>query len=242
MLEPLVVPGSLAGYADPDLSPFDLIEAYLRCGRDAEASALEARPSRPSKGVPGRRPRFAQVRASSPGADWEALCEREPLGIRSDRLRVRGGAHGTCASASCCGAIGAAAPRAEPLARALATFERLGAKPWADRARAGLRAAGLALSATVVPGSARDRLTERERQVVDAAAHGRTNKEIAASSSSALRTVELHLSAAFRKLGIRRRSELVGQLGQLPRGHRARERDTSGLSPRRGGGRSRGSP
>ena len=42
-----------------------------------------------------------------------------------------------------------------------------------------------------------------------AAAAGRTNKEIAASLFVSPRTVELHLAAAFRKLGVRRRAELA---------------------------------
>ena len=38
---------------------------------------------------------------------------------------------------------------------------------------------------------------------------GRANKEIAAELFVSHRTVELHLAAAFRKLGIRRRAQLA---------------------------------
>ena len=56
-------------------------------------------------------------------------------------------------------------------------------------------------------------LSQRERQVAVAAATGKTNREIAAELFVSHRTVELHLAAAFRKLGIRRRTELAHVLG-----------------------------
>jgi DNA-binding CsgD family transcriptional regulator len=40
-------------------------------------------------------------------------------------------------------------------------------------------------------------------------AAGHTNREVAAELYMGLRTVEAHLSAVYRKLGIRSRSELV---------------------------------
>ena len=52
-------------------------------------------------------------------------------------------------------------------------------------------------------------LSEREHQVALAAAEGSTNKEIAAELFLSPRTVELHLASAYRKLGVRRRSELA---------------------------------
>jgi DNA-binding NarL/FixJ family response regulator len=47
-----------------------------------------------------------------------------------------------------------------------------------------------------------------ERQVAQLASQGRTNREIAAQLHVVRRTVEIHLSNAYRKLGIRRRTEL----------------------------------
>jgi DNA-binding NarL/FixJ family response regulator len=90
----------------------------------------------------------------------------------------------------------------------VARLRARGATPWAARARAGRRAAGVDAG----PLSAAGGLTERERQVAEAAAAGRTNKEIAAQLFLSSRTVELHLSAAFRKLGVRRRAELAARL------------------------------
>jgi DNA-binding NarL/FixJ family response regulator len=58
-----------------------------------------------------------------------------------------------------------------------------------------------------------DSLTASERRVAELAAEGRTNKEIAQALFVTLKTVELHLSHAYRKLGIRSRRELRAALG-----------------------------
>jgi DNA-binding CsgD family transcriptional regulator len=52
-------------------------------------------------------------------------------------------------------------------------------------------------------------LTGTERRVADLAAAGRTNREIAAGLRISVRTVESHLSATYRKLGVRSRTELA---------------------------------
>ncbi len=208
ILRPLVVDGAFAGYADPDLAPFDLAEAYLRCGREAEAVALLGA-FEPFAERAWAAAALARCRAMQSGADWEALCEESRSGFAAI-----GFAFEEARSELCFGELlrrdrrrGAAR---EPLARALATFERLGATPWAARARAGLRATGMDAGAGAATASGG--LTERERQVAESAASGRTNKEIGAQLFLSPRTVELHLSSAFRKLGVRRRAELAAHL------------------------------
>ncbi|WP_405138529.1 helix-turn-helix transcriptional regulator [Nocardia sp. NBC_01388] len=52
-------------------------------------------------------------------------------------------------------------------------------------------------------------LTEREREVADLAACGRTNKEIAAQLYPSPRTVEDHLSRILRKLGLTSRAGIA---------------------------------
>jgi DNA-binding NarL/FixJ family response regulator len=59
-------------------------------------------------------------------------------------------------------------------------------------------------------------LTEREAEVVRLAATGRTNAEIGASLFLSPVTVRNYLSAAFAKLGVRRRSELAALLAGAP--------------------------
>ncbi|WP_327189331.1 AAA family ATPase [Streptomyces xinghaiensis] len=61
-------------------------------------------------------------------------------------------------------------------------------------------------------------LTESERRIAGLAAEGRTNAEICELLHLARRTVETHLTSAYRKLGIRRRSELPAALGPLSDG------------------------
>jgi DNA-binding CsgD family transcriptional regulator len=56
-------------------------------------------------------------------------------------------------------------------------------------------------------------LTGTERRVADLATAGRTNREIAAALHISIRTVESHLSAAYRKLGVRSRTELAAAYG-----------------------------
>ncbi|MGD9572699.1 MAG: helix-turn-helix transcriptional regulator, partial [Thermoleophilia bacterium] len=56
-------------------------------------------------------------------------------------------------------------------------------------------------------------LTASERRVAALAAEGRTNKEIAQALFVTLKTVEVHLSHAYRKLGIASRRELGAALG-----------------------------
>lgn len=56
-------------------------------------------------------------------------------------------------------------------------------------------------------------LTGSERRVAALAADGRTNREIAAALFVTVRTVESHLSNAYRKLGVQTRTDLLGHLG-----------------------------
>jgi DNA-binding NarL/FixJ family response regulator len=89
----------------------------------------------------------------------------------------------------------------EHVAESQRMFTRLGAAPWAQRAEK-----ELALLGTVRAGQ---ELTSAERRVAGLVAAGRTNREVAAELYMGLRTVEAHLSAIYRKLGVRSRSELA---------------------------------
>jgi DNA-binding NarL/FixJ family response regulator len=93
----------------------------------------------------------------------------------------------------------------EALEEAKATFDALGARLWAERARSELsRIGGRAPSG--------GGLTPTEQRVAELAATGKANKEIAAALSVTVRTVETHLTKIYEKLGIRARAELARRL------------------------------
>lgn len=89
----------------------------------------------------------------------------------------------------------------EALEAAAAIFERLGAPLWAARARDELERLGLRRANP-------DELTESERRVVELAASGQTNRQVADALFLSPKTVEAHLARAYQKLGIASRAEL----------------------------------
>ncbi|MGW0485660.1 AAA family ATPase [Nonomuraea sp. NPDC003214] len=89
------------------------------------------------------------------------------------------------------------------------TFERLGARPWAERARAELRATGETRAARDHAAGLADRLTPQELQSVRLAATGLSNREIAERLFVSPRTVGHHLYKAYPKLGVTTRAELA---------------------------------
>jgi DNA-binding CsgD family transcriptional regulator len=93
------------------------------------------------------------------------------------------------------------------LADAWDTFSMLGARPWTRRAAKELEAAGVGTRGEAVRKS--DLLTPQQYQVVAAVVAGATNREVADQLFISLKTVEFHLSAVYRLLGIRSRRELM---------------------------------
>ena len=190
----------------------ELAEAYIRVGRvrDAEATLeiLEEQARRT-----GRRLAHAGVERCrgllAGDDDFEAHFQRAlawhaqvPCPFERARTelcfgeRLRRARHRTVAR--------------EPLRRALATFEDLGARPWADRASAELRATG-EHARRRTPDTA-DELTPQELLVAQLIAEGATNREAAAALFVTPKTIETHLSHVYRKVGVRSRVELSRRL------------------------------
>ena len=67
---------------------------------------------------------------------------------------------------------------------------------------------GLATQLPATPPASLRILSQRERQIAEAAAHGGSNKEIARALGITERTVKAHLTAAYEKLGVRDRMQL----------------------------------
>jgi DNA-binding CsgD family transcriptional regulator len=98
----------------------------------------------------------------------------------------------------------------ETLELAAESFDRLGARLWAAKARAELRRIG----GRAAPKSD---LSETERQIVALVVAGRTNREAAAELHLSPNTVAWNLSKIYRKLGVRSRTELAAQIAATAR-------------------------
>jgi len=92
-----------------------------------------------------------------------------------------------------------------PLRAAVEAFAAIGATPWADRARAELRASGERVRRDP---DARDELTPQELQIAELAADGLSNRDIGERLYLSPRTISTHLYRIFPKLGVRSRAEL----------------------------------
>jgi DNA-binding NarL/FixJ family response regulator len=199
-----------------ELAPIpDLVEALARLGRMDEAIAAlprladhEAHP-RTSEAIAARcagivaedpdeaDAHFARALALHP-ADEDVFGRARTRLLRGERLRR----------------ARRRVEAREQLRGALDVFERLGAAPWADRARSELRASGE--TATRRDPVATAALTPQELQVARYVQQGFTNKEVAAQLFLSPRTIDAHLRNVFGKLGITARSQLRG----LPLGTR----------------------
>jgi DNA-binding CsgD family transcriptional regulator len=96
-----------------------------------------------------------------------------------------------------------AARRALETARA--EFDALGSAGWAGQARAELDLLG-------TRGAPAGGLTAAEQRVVELAASGLSNKQIARRLFVAVHTVEVHLAHAYAKLGVQSRAQLASRL------------------------------
>jgi DNA-binding CsgD family transcriptional regulator len=97
---------------------------------------------------------------------------------------------------------------ADTFSEALRAFEHMGTPLWATRARDELAATNSIPTEHV-------RLTSPEQDVAELAASGMTNRDVAATLSVSLKTVEANLTRIYRKLGINSRVELGKRMSQL---------------------------
>ena len=211
-LEPVYRDHQALGYREPGHAAAapDLVEALLELGRveDAlavlepwEADAVRLRREWAVAHATRCRGLFAAAR----GEIDEAVRFLETAVERHEQVGDPFG----CARALL--ALGVTRRRArrkraarEAVEDALAGFERLGARRWAERARAELGRIG---------GRTREEgLTQAERRVAALVAEGRTNREVAAALFLSERTVESHLTHVYAKLGVRSRTQLARML------------------------------
>jgi DNA-binding CsgD family transcriptional regulator len=94
------------------------------------------------------------------------------------------------------------------LTQALGTFRRLGARSWAQRAQAELRASGVTVPGAASEPDALEELTPQQRQIVRLAGDGLTDREIGDRLFLSPRTVSSHLYRSYPKLGVASRHQL----------------------------------
>ena len=104
----------------------------------------------------------------------------------------------------------------EPLRQGLDRANRCGSVIETDRAMDELRACGARPRRPAMRGV--DALSAQERRVATMAADGMGNREIAEALFLTRRTVEMHLTGAYRKLDVTGRGELAAALGSEVRG------------------------
>ena len=199
-----------AAYRDSPGSPWRALraEALARLDGGDEAMAL----AREDLARARRVRRARRRRPCAPRARRGSSARRASRTSRR-RSRVLADSTARLEHAKALAALGAALRRArrptearEPLRAALDLATACGAPPLADAARSELYAAGARPRIDALSGVAA--LTASERRVADLAAGGETNRDIAQALYVTPKTVEVHLSNAYRKLGIRSRREL----------------------------------
>lgn len=202
--------------ADVDLDPApELVACMLRLGESgAGALAEEFASAAQRKGQPWSLARARRAQAlvaheqsravelfqealtlhEAAAENYETACTRLAYGARLRRARMRVAAR-------------------EHLRLALESFERLGARPWAEAARSELAATGE--HARRRDPSTLDELTSQELQIARLLVDGRTTREAAAALFLSPKTIEYHLRSVYRKLGVKSRPDLARALGRL---------------------------
>ncbi|MFD3583648.1 AAA family ATPase [Streptomyces sp. NPDC058683] len=185
----------------------DLVEAAVRTGRMDEARAHVT--AAQEAGIHRISPRIAMITA---GAAAVAADESEVDHLFEVALSLPHAARWPWEHARIQFSYGQWLRRdRDPRARlylsaALETFDRIGAKAMAQRARNELRATGVAI--TSGPAAPTAALTVQERQIAELAAIGLTNKQIGERLFLSHRTVGSHLHRLYPKLGITSRAAL----------------------------------
>ena len=201
--------GALAGYEGTALwMILDLVEAAVRTGRQAEADAQVAALRRAR--LPEISDRLALITA---GAAAFAAGDEQFVALFEHALALADAASWPFEYARIQLFYGERLRRVKAphlgraqLAAALATFQRLGAQPWAERASSELRASGLPDARP--PAAAGARLSPQQQEIATLAASGLTNKQIAERLHLSPRTVGTHLYQIFPKLGVTSRAAL----------------------------------
>jgi len=207
--------GRLRRVVNPTWAPYGSLLARALCGLGCTTEAVAAAASEVDAarqwGVPGTVGASLRTLGTALDADGSPDC----LGVLEEAAATSAGSPARLEHAKNLMAWGSALRRRhrptdarEPLAQAAELAVVCGAGPLAQRAYDELRAAGGRRATRGIFGL--DALTPSERRVAALAAAGHTNKAIAQQLFVTPKTVEVHLSNTYRKLGITSRSGLEG--------------------------------
>jgi DNA-binding CsgD family transcriptional regulator len=197
---------------------FDLVEAYARAGRTAEATELLGQIAVPDNAVAA-----GSADVADPKADWLVAMTWRCRGLLAARTEMPAAfekalaAHDRCEmpferarTLLCLGERlrrgRQRGPARQHLRRALEIFEQLDAASWVARAQAELAATG---ESTTRGTGVVALLTPQELQVALVVGRGASNQETAAALFLSQKTIEYHLSNIYRKTNLRSRSELA---------------------------------
>jgi DNA-binding CsgD family transcriptional regulator len=211
----LALAASLAarhGLGDPCVIQWrpDFIESLARTGRRAEAreqlAVLDAEAA--STGSPWAKAAAARCRGLLPDNPGRAIAELEEAVTMAE---TSASVFEQARTRLCLGeALRRARRRNDArhqLRQAHMAFEMLGAQPWAARAAAELAASGITAASRHEPVHAR--LTPQELRVALQVAEGLSNQEVATRLFLSPKTIEVHLSHIYSKLGVHSRTSLA---------------------------------
>jgi DNA-binding CsgD family transcriptional regulator len=206
---------SAQGRPNPSLAPWRATAALALAHlgrRDEAATVAEAElalAERFGAPLPIAGAFHARAVAEPDPAARVSLCERglavvagTPGSLESVRLRLELG--------SALAYMGQRVEARDALRPALADSDACGAVLLSERARRELVATGLRPRNAALEGLSA--LTPRQRQICELAALGKGNRAIASELFLSVKTVETHLAAGYRKLGVSDRAGLAAEL------------------------------
>jgi DNA-binding CsgD family transcriptional regulator len=200
------------GVTDVDLDPApDLVEAHVRLRQMTEARRLAAgfHGRALAKGQPWALARALRSRALVANDSESAAWFDDALAHHAQTLDTFEGGRTRLAYGERLRRTRNRVLAREQLRAALEIFE---AGPWADRARAELKASGETLRRR--DPSTLDELTPQELQIAHFLAGGSTTREAAAALFLSPKTIEYHLHHVYLKLDIHSREELTRTIGR----------------------------
>ncbi|TBL45043.1 LuxR family transcriptional regulator [Verrucosispora sp. SN26_14.1] len=203
-----------AGYTNPAFAGwrFEKVQAHLALGDTAQACALAAEEVELARRFRSPRSLGTALRSAAAvakGAERLALL-REAVTILESTSAPLHHAHALFEYGAALRRNGERSAAQEPLRRALHHASRCGAQLLTRQATDELLAAGARPRRHTLSGP--EALTAQELRVAQLAAAGATNRDIAQRLFVTRRTVEIHLTNAYRKLNITSRGQLQAAL------------------------------